>query len=79
MRSEGSKSIEIMARVCRAYQTTPEMLRSYRRSNKLNAARREFIRLADAQNWSTTVIGRLLNRDHSTVCYHLERLRREEV
>lgn len=70
-----SKALEIMDQVCRKHKTTPAELKSHRRSETLAAARLEFIQLADAELWPVTVIARLLNRDHSTICYHIQKMR----
>ncbi len=49
-------------------------IRGMSREGRLIEFRRDFARLADEEGYSSPVIGRALNRDHTTVLHHLGRL-----
>jgi len=49
-------------------------LRGDSREARLIELRRRFAQMADEEGYSSTVIGRALNRDHTTVLHHLGRL-----
>lgn len=67
------KAPEIMKNICRRHGVTPNAVRGKIRSPALHAARIEFAVLCRMQGWSTTVIGRLMRRDHTTVLYYLKK------
>ncbi len=58
---------EIIDRVAKLHDVDPDDLTGPSRMPCLCAARREVMRELRAKGWSTPRIGRLLNRDHSTV------------
>lgn len=68
-----SKAAAILKNVCRQYGVTPNELRGQARNKNLLSARVEFSRLGRMQGWSLPLIGRLLNRDHTTVLYYLKK------
>lgn len=51
-----------------------ETLRAPGRTRPLPQARAELSRFLRHQGWTVTRIGRLLNRDHSTVCHYLNHM-----
>lgn len=62
---------EAVARVARMFGVTPEGIKSPFRHPPLVAARVYFISEMHAAGMSSGEIGRLINRDGSTVRYHL--------
>ena len=64
---------DIIARVAKLHDVEPEEITGPSRMRHLCEARREIMRQLRAKGWSTTRIGRLLNRDHSTVVDGLRR------
>ncbi len=62
---------QIIAAVCASYEITVDELRSPRRSRNLIEARRACISRLKDMDLNPSQIGRLLNRDHSAIIYHL--------
>ena len=67
----------MLEEIARCHGATVNQLRGPMRRKNFVLARAEFCRAAvDAGHWSTVVIGRVLNRDHTTVLHHAGRLAR---
>lgn len=64
---------EIIARVAKLHDVEPDEITGPSRAPELCEARRSVMLELKAKGWSTPRIGRLLNRDHSTVVYGLRR------
>ena len=69
--------LPLITQVCREFGITPEQLRGYSREKKFVKARKRFIWLAYKRGWSSTQTGRVLNRDHSSILYHINKLKQK--
>ena len=67
----------LMPQICKKFGITPEQLRGYSREKKFVEARKRFIWLAYKRGWSSTQTGRVLNRDHSSILYHIKKLKQK--
>lgn len=54
------------------FGVTPDQLKGVQRSKKLVSARIYFIRAARQLGYSTPQIGKAINKDNTTVLYHLK-------
>lgn len=64
---------EIIDRIAKLHDVEPVEVLGPSRLPELCEARRAIMRELRARGWSTPRIGRLLNRDHSTVVHGLRR------
>lgn len=63
---------DILQSVSAKYGATPDQLKGPQRCFAM--ARREFcVRASNVGKWSVTQIARALNKDHTTVCYHISK------
>lgn len=65
---------QIIARIAKLHDVDPEDIVGPSRTPELCEARFCIMRELRTKGWSTPRIGRLLNRDHSTVLHGLRRL-----
>lgn len=66
----------LMQEVADIFRCTPDAIASESRVAKLVDARTVVAAVLDSRGWTTTQIGDLLNRDHTTVCNMLVRASR---
>lgn len=66
---------EIVARVAKLHDLSPEDITGPSRQPRCCEARRKVMQELQAKGWSTTQIGHLLNRDHSSIVHGLRRAR----
>lgn len=70
----------ICDRIARRHATTFERaIAKGKRRNSTLMARVEMARALDAEGWSSTMIGRKLNRDHTTILLYLGRLKKQRL
>lgn len=69
-----------MDEICRAFATTPEIVRGRRRDAVSCMDRCAVIRAlyTTHPDYSSTKIGMLVNRHHTTVLFHLGKLRKKD-
>lgn len=76
------ESLKIIKETANKYNLTSEQLIGHSRFKQLILARHEAFYLLQRKGLSTPQIGRLMNRDHSTVIYgireHMNRMERAE-
>ena len=60
-------------RFCRQHDTTAEALRGVRRSD--TPLRKEYIRERYSEGAGAAQIGREINKDHTTIIYHIRRMK----
>lgn len=66
----------LLASICQRHGIPPRTVTGPQRGKQAVTARKEFCRAAvDLGTWSTTQIGRFLNRDHTSVLYLAGRLK----
>jgi hypothetical protein len=58
------------------HETSLAEMRGPKRWANIVEARKELIELLDSRQWSSTMIGRFMHRDHTTIIHHLGRLAR---
>lgn len=62
---------DILHSVSAKYGATPDQLKGPQRC--FSMARREFcVRASNVGKWSVAQIAKALNKDHTTVCYHIK-------
>jgi ATPase involved in DNA replication initiation len=66
---------ETVDRIARLHDVAPEDITGPSRAPALCEARRCVMRELRDKGWSTTRIGQLLNRDHSTIVHAMRRAR----
>jgi chromosomal replication initiation ATPase DnaA len=62
-----------------AYDVAWEQVTGHGRIEKYVTCRRSIVWLLHCQGWSTPRIGRLMNRDHSTIVYALQQIRKSHI
>lgn len=67
----GEQIAEIIAGIAARHKTTVKAIRGNSREASLVRARREAIQLLRDDGLSLQRIGELLNRDHTTIVYHI--------
>lgn len=65
---------QIIREVATCYGVSPELLVSKCRVHRLLPARIEIAKLLRARGYSTPQIGRIMNRDHTTIVFYLGNL-----
>lgn len=68
------KNLAEIGEIAYKYGFTVEDMLGTRRFKKMVAVRRECIAMLRAKGYSTTEIGRIMNRDHSTIVTSLQTL-----
>ena len=63
----------IVDEIAEEFGTTPELILGKCRAHLLMQARVEVAKRLDARGWSSKQIGRVLNRDHTTIIFYLGR------
>lgn len=71
------KNLAEIGEIAYKYGFTVEDMLGTRRFKKMVAVRRECIGMLRAKGYSTTEIGRIMNRDHSTIVTSLQTLAAE--
>lgn len=71
--AEALVGLKDLAMVCREHGVTPKELFSENRQRHLVDARAKLARKLSAKGLGPAAIGRLMNRDHSTILYLLRR------
>ena len=69
----------LLKEVCQEFRITHDRLISKQRSVRVVAARDIIIKCLRDDGWSYPEIGRLLNRDHSTIVHALKRINKNIV
>lgn len=71
------KSMEEIAQIAYKYGYTAQDIIGKRKFKRLVMVRRECAVMLRAKGYSTTQIGRIMNRDHSTIVHSLQMSRAE--
>lgn len=69
-----AKNLAEIGKIAESYGFTVEDMLGHRRFKKMVAVRRECIAMLRAKGYSTTEIGRIMHKDHSTIVTSLQAL-----